>query len=269
MPWQNQSWHTTLYITSTGYSTNSIPYAGKIFQIDLNFQTHQLIIKCSGKAKSSMDLPGKTVADFYSELMANLHHLGIQVQIYAAPNEIAPAIPFDQNTTQFNYDREAAFDLWQAMLRANEVFAQFRGEFLGKSSPVHLFWGGFDLAVTRFSGRAAPVWEGTLPPNMPLSVMQEAYSQEVSSAGFWPGSREFPHPMFYAYAYPTPKEYATQDILPDQASYSTDMGEFVLPYNEVQKAEDPNAMLLEFLRSTYQAAASTANWDQGLVKKPD
>lgn len=266
MPWINQSWHSTLYITPTGYSTNSIPYNGRNFQIDFNFRTHQLIIQCSDSAELVMDLTTKTVADFYEELFEKLRSMGIEVEIYGKPNELASAIPFKDNTVNKTYDPNAAFTLWQVMLRAEGVFSKFRSAFIGKSSPVHLFWGGFDLALTRFSGKKAPLWQGTLPPNMPLSVMQEAYSQEVSSAGFWPGSRDFPNPLFYAYAYPTPETFASQQVKPKEAFYSEDMGEFILNYADVQKSADPEKMLIDFLTSTYEATANTGNWDKDLLR---
>ena len=211
MPWQNHSWHAALYITSSGFSTHGIPYQGRIFQIDFDFRAHKLIIKCSNAGEASMELYPRTVADFYQELFTKLSSLGIDVSIHGSPNEMEPAIPFAENTVNKSYDPEAAHSIWKAMLRANEVFYQFRSEFVGKASPVHLFWGAFDLAVTRFSGRPAPLHQGGMP-NMPLEVMQEAYSQEVSSAGFWPGSKDFPTPAFYAYAYPGHESFGEQPV---------------------------------------------------------
>ena len=265
MPWLNHSWHTTLYVTSKGYSTHGIPYRGRNFQIDLDFRKHQLIIQCSDCDALSMDLYSRTVADFYMELFEKLRIMDIDVKIHPKPNEMEPAIPFRENTLNKTYEPNAANALWRAMLRTDAVFTRFRSDFIGKASPVHLFWGAFDLAVSRFSGRKAPLHPGGIP-NIPLGVMQEAYSQEVSSAGFWPGSKESPNPVYYSYVYPTPESFARQKVLPEQAYYSPEMGEFFLNYADVQKAKDPEKMLYDFLKSTYAAAANTAAWDEGLLK---
>jgi len=266
MPWQNHSWHTTLYISPSGYSTNSIPWQGKHFQIDFDFKAHKLCIRCSDAKSLEMDLAPMTVADFYHSLFERLASMGIQVSIHARPNEMEPAIPFADNAINKHYHPDSAHVLWQAMLRVNEVFHQFRSEFVGKTSPVHLFWGAFDLAVTRFSGNTAPLHTGGMP-NMPLEVMQEAYSQEVSSAGFWPGSRDAPTPIFYSYAYPAAESFATQKVAPEQAFFSHELGEFILPYEDVQKAEHPGKTLFDFLQSTYEAAAITSNWDRKKLER--
>ncbi len=261
MPWQNHSWHTALYVTSSGFSTHGIPYEGRIFQIDFDFRQHRLLVSCSNAGSVEMKLTAMTVADFYHQLFAKLAELGIEVEIHGSPNEMETAIPFTENTINKSYDPDAAQSIWKAMLKANEVFHTFKSDFLGKCSPVHLFWGAFDLAVTRFSGKTAPLHQGGMP-NMPLDVMQEAYSHEVSSAGFWPGSKDFPVPAFYAYAYPTPRDFGKQPVLPGQAFYSEEMGEFFLKYKDVQQAEAPEQMLLNFLRTTYEAAANTLEWDR-------
>ena len=266
MPWQNHSWHTTLYITSNGFSTLGIPYDGRIFQIDFNFRKHQLIIQCSDASDLSMELYSRTVADFYKELFEKLESIGLYIKIHPKPNELALAIPFKENAVNKTYEPGAALALWQAMLKANEVFTQFRSEFVGKASPVHLFWGAFDLAASRFSGRKAPLHPGGMP-NMPLEVMQEAYSREVSSAGFWPGSKDAPNPVFYSYVYPTPEDFAKQEVLPEQAYFSPEMGEFFLNYSDVQKADNPEKMLYDFLATTYNAAAKSANWDREVLLK--
>ena len=266
MPWQNHSWHTTLYITPSGYSTNAISYEGRIFQIDFDFKKHQLLIQCSNAETLSMNLKPRTVANFYNELFEKLASIGISVRIYAKPNEIDPAIPFSENVLNKSYDPDAANALWRTMVKVNAVFNEFRSEFIGKASPVHLFWGAFDLAVTRFSGNAAPLHQGGMP-NMPLEVMQEAYSQEVCSAGFWPGSRDFPVPVFYAYAYPGDESFAKQNVLPKEAFYSSEMGEFILKYEDVQNSENPEKKLFEFLRTTYIAAANTSQWDRHKLEK--
>lgn len=214
-----------------------------------------------------MDLYPRTVADFYRELFEKLASVGVEVAIYPRPNEMEPAIPFAENTINKSYDPAAANALWQAMLKANAVFYRFRSEFIGKASPVHLFWGAFDLAVTRFSGHPAPLHQGGMP-NMPLEVMQEAYSQEVSSAGFWPGSRDFPTPAFYAYAYPSDAAFGEQPVKPEAAFYSPEMGEFFLKYEDVQAAEDPEGMLYDFLQSTYEAAVNTSsNWNSDKLER--
>lgn len=195
-----------------------------------------------------------------------LKSIDIHVRIHSRPNELEPSIPFQENEVNKTYDPKAAQRLWLAMLRANEVFTKFRGDFIGKVSPVHLFWGAFDLAITRFSGKKAPLHPGGMP-NMPLDVMQEAYSHEVSSAGFWPGSKESPHPVFYSYVYPTPASFAKQKVLPKEAYYSSEMGEFFLNYSDVQQSDDPEKMLYDFLETTYKAAAKSADWEQGLLRK--
>ena len=265
MPWQNHSWHTSLYVSPTGYSTHGIPYEGRIFQIDFDFRKHQLIVKCSDSAELRVDLYSRTVADFYTELFAKLKRIDIHVKIHPRPNELEPSIPFLENEVNKTYDPNAAQRLWLAMLRANEVFTKFRSEFIGKASPVHLFWGAFDLAVTRFSGKKAPLHPGGMP-NMPLDVMQEAYSHEVSSAGFWPGSKESPHPVFYSYVYPTPESFSKQKVLPKEAYYSSEMGEFFLNYSDVQQSHAPEKMLYDFLETTFHAAAKSANWEQELLR---
>ncbi|AZQ64064.1 hypothetical protein EI427_18065 [Flammeovirga pectinis] len=261
MPWQNHSWHTTLYVSPHGYTTQSIPYQGKIFQIDFDFEQHKLFIECTGKTTVSFDLKPMTVAKFYTLLFEELNKLGIDVTIHGSPNELEVAIPFKENTTNKSYDAKVANTLWRTMVKVNSVFTDFRSDFIGKCSPVHLFWGAFDLAVTRFSGKDAPLHQGQMP-NMPQKVMQEAYSKEVSSAGFWPGSEAFPSPAFYAYAYPSAPTFGEQKVLPNKAFYSTEMGEFFLKYEDVIKAENPEEMLYTFLQTTYEAAANTANWER-------
>ena len=268
MPWQNHSWHTTLYVTSNGFSTQGIPFEGRIIQIDFNFRKHKLIIHCSDTEEISVDLYSRTVADFYSELFEKLESIGVHIKIHGKPNEIEPAVPFRENIVNKTYEPDIAFALWQAMLKSNEVFTKFRSEFIGKASPIQLFWGAFDLAINRFSGKKAPLHPGGMP-NMPLEVMQEAYSQEVCSAGFWPGSKDAPNPVFYSYIYPTPELYSEHKVLPEQAFFSPEMGEFFLPYAEVQKAENPEIMLYNFLTTTYNAAAKTANWNRELLDKSE
>lgn len=266
MPWQNHSWHVPLYVSPKGFTTHPIPFEGRIFQIDFDFKQHKLFVECSKAGSASMDLYPRTVADFYKELFEKLAELGIQVKIYDRPNEMDPAIPFTENEINGSYDKDAAQAIWKAMLRANEVFNHFRSEFIGKASPVHLFWGAFDLAVTRFSGKDAPAHPGGMP-NMPLDVMQEAYSKEVSSAGFWPGSKDFPFPAFYSYAYPADAAFGKQEVQPKEAFWSDEMGEFFLKYEDVLKAENPDNVLMLFLQSTYEAAANTSKWNRNTLEK--
>lgn len=266
MPWQNHSWHTTLYVSPNGFSTHGIPYEGRIFQLEFDFRQHKLLIQCSNAPTLSIDLKPGTVANFHHELFEKLSGIGIHVKIHGSPNEMDPAIPFAENTTNKSYNPEVAFNLWQAMLSVNAVFNQFRTQFIGKASPVHLFWGAFDLAVTRFSGKSAPLHPGGMP-NMPLDVMQEAYSHEVSSAGFWLGSKDSPMPVFYAYAYPTGPGFGEQKVLPAEAFYSPEMGEFFLKYEDVRAAANPEKVLYDFLQTTYEAAVNTADWDRDTLER--
>lgn len=261
MPWQNHSWHTTLYVTSRGFSTGSMPYKSGLFEIEFDFESHILIIRSTFKDEVRFDLAGKSVADFYETLFGHLKDLNIHIDIHARPNEMEEAIPFAENTALNSYDKEAVINFWQAAVSINNVFQNFRSKFIGKCSPVHLFWGAFDIAVTRFSGRKAPLHPGGMP-NMPLEVMQEAYSQEVSSAGFWPGADSFPEPIFYSYCYPSPEDFSSQKVEPVQAFWSDDLGEFMLKYEDVRNANDPEGMLMAFLETTYVAAANTGNWDR-------
>lgn len=263
MPWLNHSWHVTLYVSPRGLTTGSIPYDGGIFQIDMDFVAHELVIISSDGQKETMKLYPRSVADFYKELFIKLGQMNIEATIYASPNEVDPAIPFASDEEHKSYDPVQMNLLWQALVRIEVVFTRFRSGFIGKTSPVHFFWGSFDLAVTRFSGREAPKHPGGAP-NMPDDVMQEAYSHEVSSCGFWPGSEQSPSPMFYSYCYPTPADFGEQPVEPSEAFFSQELGEFILPYDAVQQAEDPEEKLLKYLRSTYKAAAVTGKWDSSL-----
>jgi hypothetical protein len=266
MPWQNHSWHSALYITAHGFSTHGIPHNGAVFQLDFDFKQHKLVIQSSDAETLTMKLKPRTVADFYHELFKKLASIGVDIKIHASPNEMEPAIPFAENIENKSYDPKAAYVIWQAMLKVNGVFNQFRSEFIGKCSPVHLFWGAFDLAVTRFSGNPAPLHQGGVP-NMPLEVMQEAYSQEVSSAGFWLGSNDSPMPVFYAYAYPSDASFGEQKVLPTESFYSAEMGEFFLKYEDVQQSSDPEKTLFDFLQSTYEAAVNTSDWNKAKLEK--
>jgi hypothetical protein len=265
MPWINHSWHVTLYISPAGLTTAAVPYEDGIFQIDFDFVHHKLLITASSDKNASLDLKQRSVADFYKELMQKLADLDININIYAKPNEVEPAIPFEADEVHCTYNPAQMNNLWRAWVNIHIIFTKFRARFRGKCSPVHFFWGAFDLAVTRFSGREAPPHPGG-SPNMPLQVMQEAYSHEVSSCGFWPGSEAFPYPVFYAYCYPTPTSFGKQPIKPEKAFFSEEMGEFFLSYAEVIKADDPENYLLEFLQSSYDAAANTGNWQRTLLE---
>jgi len=266
MPWQNHSWHTTLYVSPRGFSTNSIPYQEKTFSIDLDFVAHKLEICCTGQDPISMGLYSRTVADFHRELFEKLYSIDLDVRIHPRPNEMDPAIPFKDNTINKTYDPEAASAIWHAMLSVDRLFNRFRSEFIGKSSPVHLFWGAFDLAVTRFSGRKAPLHPGGVP-NMPLDVMQEAYSQEVSSAGFWLGSKDSPKAVFYAYAYPVQAGFSSYRVQPDLAYYSEEMGEYFLDYDSVRNSDDPEGTVMQFLKTTYEAAAESGDWKRAELER--
>jgi hypothetical protein len=261
MPWLNHSWHVTLYVAPCGLTTGSIPYSEGVFQIDFNFINHELVITTSTGELRTVKLYARSVASFYKELMETLGAAGVETNIYEIPNEIETAIPFEQDEIHKSYDAGQMNNFWQALIKVHNVFLRFRTRFVGKSSPIHFFWGAFDLAVTRFSGHRAPEHPGGAP-NMPLRVMQEAYSHEVSSCGFWPGSEQFPQAMFYAYCYPAPEIFGEQTVLPAAAYFSNEMGEFILPYDAVRQSADPEEMLLQFMQSTYEAAANTANWDR-------
>ncbi len=266
MPWQNHSWHTVLYVTARGLTTGSMPYHNGIFEIEFDFEKQALIISTSFNKNVVIDLYPRTVADFHDSLFNELDKLGIHISIHGSPNEMEESIPFRENTVNKSYDKQKMLDFWQAAVSTHNVFLQFRSNFIGKCSPVHFFWGAFDIAVTRFSGRNAPLHQGSMP-NMPKAVMQEAYSQEVSSCGFWPGSDAAPMPAFYSYCYPSPETFGQQKVLPAQAFWSKEMGEFFLKYDDVRQASNPTAMLMDFLQSTYEAAAITGNWDRKNLEK--
>ncbi|MEM9056089.1 MAG: DUF5996 family protein [Pseudomonadota bacterium] len=259
-PWVNHSWHVTLYVTPRGLSTGTIPHGRQAFSVDFDFVSHELIVLSSTGDDARVALRPCDTAELYADLMGALDGLGLAVRINTTPNEIAEPIPFPQDRTNNSYDPAAVRRFHRVLLDVNRVFNEFRADFLGKASPVHFFWGSFDLAVTRFSGREAPDHPGGLP-NMPLWVAQEAYSHEVSSAGFWPGSRDFPQAIFYSYAYPSPAAFGQENVLPAAATWSEELGEFVLPYEAVAAADDPDAALRDFLESTFDAAAKTGGWD--------
>ena len=260
-PWLNHSWQVTLYVTARGLSTSPIPDGKRSFQIDFDFIAHDLRISTSDGAERQLALSGHSVASFYKAVMTALGQLGIVVEIDEMPNELPEPIKFSQDTQHASYDPDAVERFFRILVNADRVFKQFRTGFLGKASPVHFFWGSFDLAVTRFSGRRAPRHPGGVP-HLPDAVACEAYSHEVSSAGFWPGSGAIDYPAFYSYAYPEPPGYRATTVRPDAAFFSEALGEFILPYDAVRTAADPDQALLNFLQSSYEAAADAGKWDR-------
>lgn len=266
-PWLNHGWHVALYVTARGLTTSPIPHGERTFELTFDFLDHSLDIAVSDGGRKQLPLKPQTVADFYAAVMAALRELSIPVEINERPSEIADAVPFSSDTTHASYDAEAAQRFWRALVQVDRVFKLFRTQFLGKCSPVHFFWGSFDLAVTRFSGRTAPAFENKMP-GVSVDVMREAYSHEVSSAGFWPGGANHESAAFYSYAYPTPKGFRTCAVRPAEASFNETLGEFLLPYDAVRTSADPDAALLDFLQSTYEAAATTLHWDRFSLECP-
>jgi len=263
-PWVNHSWHVPLYLTARGLTTSILSQGDRGFALDFDFIDHALVIATTEGARRQIALKPRTVADFHARVIAELDELGLRVRIHDMPSEIADAIPFSADTTHRAYDAQYAQLFWHVLIRAARVLSQFRTAFVGKCSPVHFFWGSFDLAVTRFSGRPAPLHPGVVP-HLPRAVLREAYSHEVSSAGFWPGGGS-DDALFYSYAYPEPEGFRNAAIEPKSASYRSTLGEFVLPYDAVCRSADPDADVLAFLNSTYDAAAETGRWDRGALE---
>jgi len=260
-PWINHSWHVTLYVTARGLTTSPIAHDSRCFEIEFDLIGHKLFIRCSDGAQREIPLHPMTVAEFYERVMSALRELELEVKISTAPNEVEDATPFPQDQKHASYDPEYANRFWRVLLQTDRVFKEFRSRFIGKCSPVHFFWGSFDLAVTRFSGRTAPMHPGGVP-HLPNAVAQEAYSHEVSSCGFWPGNEAMPEPIFYSYAYPAPGGFAEAKVQPAAANWNTTLREFVLPYDAVRTADLPNETLISFLQSTYEAAATLGEWDR-------
>jgi hypothetical protein len=260
-PLQAHWWNVPLYVSARGLNTSAMPYGSEFLEITFDFVSHELKFFISTGASLSTPLRAQSVAEFYREYQRSLAALGVTVNIYPTPVEVQHPIPFAEDEQHSSYDPEAAHRFWQVLMRTDQVFQQFSSRFVGKVSPVHFFWGSFDLAVTRFSGRSAPKHPGGVP-NLPDAVACEAYSHEVSSAGFWPGSGAIDYPAFYSYAYPEPAGYRTVKVRPAAASFSEALGEFILPYDAVRAADNPDRALLEFLQSTYEAAANAAKWDR-------
>lgn len=258
-PWLNHGWHVTLRVSARGLATGLIPHGALGFEMEFDFIAGELVIRVSDGGERRIALKPGTVADFYAEVMGALVLLGVACRIDQTPDEMAEATPFPEDRRHREYDAAVARDYWRALVQVDRVLNGFRTRFLGKCSPVHLFWGAFDLAVTRFSGRPAPLHPGGVP-HLPDAVTREAYSHEVSSAGFWPGAPG-QGPCFYAYAYPTPPGFEAAAVAPP-ARWDAGLGEFLLPYEAVRTAADPDAVLSAFLETTYEAAADLGGWDR-------
>jgi hypothetical protein len=264
-PWLNHSWHVPLYVTARGLCTGPIAADGRIFEITFDFVRHACVVEVSDGAVRALPLQACTVAQFHAAFMGMLEGLDLATAIDPRPSEMADDVPFAEDTRPGAYDRDAVQRFWRALLQAQRVLGEFRTSFLGKSSPVHFFWGSFDLAVTRFSGRRAPLHPGGVP-HLPDAVVREAYSHEVSSAGFWPGDARTPYAAFYSYAYPEPEGFRDWPLRPPAARFDRGLQEFLLPYDAVREAADPDATLLAFLTSTYEAAAERGGWDRAALE---
>ena len=261
----NHWWHVPLYVSARGLTTSSIPDGDRAFEMLLDFVDHRLVVACSDGRVADFTLEPMSVAEFYARTMQTLRSVGVEVRNYTTPAEIPGALPFEQDDAHTAYDPAAVGRFWRALVRMQAVFETFRGRWLGKCSPVHFFWGSFDLALTRFSGRRAPEHPGVAV--MPDFITREAYSHEVSSAGFWPGGEGLEEAIFYAYAYPAPSGFADAPVRPPAARYDSMMSEFVLPYAAVRRAPSPEAALLEFLQSTYEAVADLGGWDRAALER--
>lgn len=267
-PWINHSWGSTLYVTPRGLTTSTLYQGTGQFDIEFDFHDHLVTVRTGQGEQRTVSLEPRTVASFYGELMGHLNELGFTLPINETPNEVADPIPFPEDTTHQSYDPEAVARFSQALNQTARVFTEFRARFLGKCSPVHFFWGSFDLAVTRFSGRGAPRHPGGIPA-LPDWVTREAYSHEVYSCGFWPGGESSPAPAYYAYAYPTPEGLGDASVRPSETFWSGEMGEFFLPYEAVQTTANPDEKLMEFMETTYRAAAELASWNTSELEVPD
>jgi len=266
-PWLNHSWHATLYVNARGLTTSLIPDGPGGVEIAFDLIDHVVIGAATDGRKASFPLGPTSVADFHSQILKLIAGLGGTPQFHGRPNEVPDPVPFAQDHSLRPYDPAAVTRFFQALVAVDRVLKRFRTGYIGKVSPVHLFWGSFDLAVTRFSGRHAPLHPGGIP-ELPDAVTREAYSHEVSSAGFWPGGSGADEPMFYSYAYPAPEGFAKSRVEPQEAYYNESLGEFLLPYEAVRRADDPEAMLMSFLESTYSAAADLGRWDRGALECP-
>lgn len=266
-PMQNHWWQVALYLTERGLTTSAIPAGDRSFAVEFDLLDHHLSIRVSDGENRTLPLAARPVADFYTDYMGLLRSLGLEAKIWPVPVEVEGAIRFPDDRTHATYVAESATRVWRLLSQADRVLKRFRGRYLGKASPVHFFWGSFDLAATRFSGRRAPPHPGGAP-NLGDWVMQEAYSHECCSVGFWPGGGPIPEPVFYAYAYPEPEGFRSYSIKPGAARYNDAMREFVLPYEAVRTAASPDEALLDFAQSTYVAAADRGNWDRATLERP-
>jgi hypothetical protein len=265
-PMQNHWWQVALWVTSRGMGGAPLPVGQRTLDIDFDFVDHRLVLRTSEGETRTVTLAPKAVADFFDEYRAALRALQVDVRIRPVPSEMESVTPFDQDRAHAAYDADAAQRCWRALVQADRVMRAFRGRFLGKCSPVHFWWGAFDLSCTRFSGRPAPPHPGGIP-NLPDRVTREAYSHECISAGWWPGGGALNEAAFYAYAYPEPAGLPEAPVRPAAAYYHPQLREFILPYEAVRTAEDPDATLLEFLQSSYEAAADLARWDRGALER--
>ncbi|HMI96840.1 MAG TPA: DUF5996 family protein [Micropepsaceae bacterium] len=264
-PMINHWWQVPLYVTSRGLTTSAMPYGPRSFQIDFDFIDHRLVIAVNDGSKEVLTLGPRSVAEFYGEIMERLWGLGLELRIWTMPVEIPDPIAFENDHIHCTYDAAQAQRFWHALVLADQLLTAFRARFIGKASPVHFFWGGFDLAVTRFSGRRAPLHPGA--PNLALPVAQESYSHEVSSCGFWPGNGGYGRAAFYSYAYPAPQGFAQAKVRPNAAFFDEGLSEFILPYDSVREADSPRDSVLDFLQTTYDAAATQANWDRRALER--
>ena len=262
-PMVNHWWQVALYVNARGLTTSAMPYDDGVVEITFDFQEHALRIETSGGAARAIALAPRSVADFHREVMAALRDLGVDARITRLPNEMENVVPFDEDETHASYDADSANRLWRVLIDVDRVLHEFRGRFIGKASPVHFWWGSFDLAVTRFSGREAPPHPGGVP-NLPDRVTREAYSHECMSVGWWPGGGAVTEPAFYAYAYPEPAGSPAAPISPAAAYYHGELREWILPYEAVRTAADPDAELLSFLQSAYDIVERLGKWDPAL-----
>ena len=266
-PWENHGWHVPLYVSARGLATGLVPAGERAFAIEFDLVRDGLTIGVTDGQERRLALQAQSVTTFHAAIMEALGQLGLRVRINSMPSEIVDAVRFEDDTVVRAYDGAVARAYWRALVQVQRVLQLFRTRFVGKCSPIHLFWGSFDLAVTRFSGRPAPCHPGGAP-HMPDAVAREAYSQEVSSAGFWRGGGPVAGPSFYSYAYPAPTGFAAAPVQPAAARFDPQLGEFLLPYEAVRASEDPDATLLDFLQSTYDAAADLAHWSRGTLEGP-
>jgi hypothetical protein len=266
-PPENHWWHVTLRVSARGLTTGAMPYGKQALEIEFDFIDHTLQYRTSTGEQRQHALRSQPVADFWDSTMATLKELGLSPHVWDMPVEVEDPIPLDKDREHATYVPDHANRFWRVLLASWRVMSEFRGRFIGKCSPVHFFWGSFDLAVTRFSGRPAPAHPGA--PHVPLHVAREAYSHEVSSCGFWPGGGPVSEPVYYAYAYPEPEGFKSYTVRPGAAYYSNDLREFVLPYETVRTSSSPEAMLLDFLQSTYEAAAELGKWDRAALERSE